>query len=147
MRLCRFSTLGLLALAIAGCDDRPPTGSIPVHPVNGQLVYKGKPLADALVTFHPASASEPGPIKPTGRTDADGNFRLHSYVGDDGAPAGDYRVSVSVANTSESRNVMIKATRNANLVSLPPKFADPASSGLTATVRTGENALGTLELK
>src|SRR5260370_23778507 len=100
-----FLLIAALAWSPGGCSDRPPSGPLPVHPVSGQVVYKGAPVPSALVVFHPANepapaASKPGdaapsgPPRPLGKTDSEGKFRLHTYVGDDGAPAGDYAVTV-----------------------------------------------------
>ncbi len=154
MRLRRLLPLAsLLALA---CDDhRPPPGPIPVHPVSGRVTYKGKPVPGALVAFHPVAApatgpakpGEAGPPRPTGKTDADGNFKLHSYVGDDGAPAGDYKVSVALAGSAETRNIMAKDASKTPNTTLPPRYADPGKSDLTATVGDGDNALAPFDLK
>ena len=94
------------------------------------MTYKGKPVPDALVAFHPAgaapAASKPGdgppagPPRPTGKTDAEGKFKLHTYVGDDGAPAGDYQVTVSFAGSAETRNFMAKDASKALNITLPP---------------------------
>ncbi len=152
MHLRRLLPLAsLLALA---CDaSRPPSGPIPVHPVSGRVMYKGKPVPGALVAFHPAGAapvaSKPGdgPPRPTGKTDADGKFALHTYVGDDGAPVGDYKVTVAFAGSAENRNVMAKDASKALNVTLPPRYADPGKSDLTATVKDGDNALAPFDLK
>ncbi len=146
-----------LALFAFGCDDRPTSGPVPVHPVSGFVTYKNKPLSGALVAFHASGGSNAPKTgeapsittapNPTGMTDQDGKFKLHSFVGDDGAPIGDYTITVSLARTSETRDVMVKATTTALVVSIPAKYADPAQSSLTATVKEGPNEIPTIELR
>ena len=97
-----------------------------------------KPLADAQVVFHPVDGAATAP-KPRGKTDANGEFALTTYDGNDGAPAGQYRVSVELWKTVSSD------TGPAN--QLPAKFADPAKSGLTATVNAGPTELQPFVLK
>jgi hypothetical protein len=154
MHLRRLIPLASL-LAVA-CDVAPPSGPIPVHPVTGAVTYKGKPVPGELVAFHPVAvptpskpgeAAPPGTPRPTGKTDSDGKFRLHTYVGEDGAPVGEYKVTIAYAGSAETRNVMAKDTSKALNVTLPPKYADPAKSDLSATVKDGANAIPPFDLK
>lgn len=123
--------LGFVAIAtLAGCGESTPT----VYPVGGQVIYRKKPLAEAVVTFHPKDA--------TGRllsatTDAEGRFRLTTTVTNDGAPAGEYGVSVALREKRKDGDDEVRNGRNL----LPPRYADPKTSGLTATVKPGENTL------
>ena len=48
----------------------------PLHPVQGQVTYQGKPIGGALVTFHPKGANEVTAVRPTGLTREDGTFTL-----------------------------------------------------------------------
>jgi hypothetical protein len=150
--------VAVLALNGGGCNDRPPSGPIPVHPVNGQILYKGAPVPSALVIFHPAkepaaAASKPGdeappgPPRPLGKTDAEGKFRLHTYVGDDGAPTGDYKVTVVLSGSGETRNVMTKEVSKALKGTLPVRYSDPKTTDLSAQVKEGVNELAAFELK
>jgi hypothetical protein len=91
----------LLLLAIPACA--PTEFHHPVYPAGGTVSYQGKPVEDAVVVFHPEDPAtialprgEQGPeiANPTTRTDADGAFALSTYYTHDGAPAGDYRVTV-----------------------------------------------------
>ena len=99
-----------------------------IYPVMGKvLLADGKPAAFATIVFHPA---KPDGVKPHGSVGADGSFQLTTYAGNDGAPAGSYRVTVELwlagkdGETATSR--------------LPAKYAQPATSGLTATIGTGK---------
>jgi hypothetical protein len=127
-----------------------------VHPVVGKVTYKGEPLADALVSLHrqPTGGASPGSAgssaesvpTPTGTTDSNGVFKIHTYVGADGAPVGDYRVTVVMGRPTDARNLMVKSTSKPTNVTLPSKYADATTSGLVATVKEGDNTLPTYAL-
>lgn len=149
--------LGLAAI-LPGC------GSGEFHhrvvPAGGTVVSKGKPVADAIVTFHPADPEmialpegETGPeiARPTTRTDADGRFALSTYYADDGAPPGDYTVTVvwapktlavSVSGDEEDTDAEPDLPPNrastASTDKLGGRYADPATSTLKATIAPGE---------
>src|SRR5262249_14780327 len=78
------------ALSCASRDNRKP-----VHPVTGQVLWKGKPVVGAQVIFHPVDKENFERERPHAeKTDADGRFRLSTYLKDDGAPEGEYIVAV-----------------------------------------------------
>ena len=141
-----FFPLALIGSTLA-CDSKPPSGPIPVHPVSGRVVYQGKPVADALVVFHrDGGESQPSTPVPTGKTDAEGRFQIHTYANDDGAPTGGYKVTVVVAAASERRDLLAKNSVRASNITLPAKYGDPARSGLTATIKAGDNVIPPYEL-
>jgi hypothetical protein len=78
-------------LACAGCGD----GRKPVFTVRGKvLTADKKPAVSALVTFHPATADPKDPARPVGRVDEQGEYKLTTYTEHDGAPAGEYTITV-----------------------------------------------------
>lgn len=135
----RFLT-GLLFLAALGLSSCGGDGRKPTFPVAGRVLRDGKPVAHATVVFHPTGAAEPDPVRPRGTTGADGSFALTTYDGNDGAPAGDYRVTVELW-LSSGRGDEGPTSR------LPTKYAKPDTSGLTATVNPGPTELKPFELK
>ena len=56
------------------------------------MLVEGKPAEGVQVFFHPLDASQRG--IPRGVTDAEGRFQLRTYHDGDGAPAGEYTVTV-----------------------------------------------------
>lgn len=84
----------LALLALAGCGD---AGTIRCHPVNGQVIYDGKPAAGVRVYLLPTSAPMVPeiPANPHGVTGPDGRFTLTTYKDGDGAPEGGYQVVLS----------------------------------------------------
>jgi hypothetical protein len=113
----------------------------PVHPVRGTVLLDGCALAGAHVNFHLLT---PGSKTPTRVADAitaaDGSFILSSYTPNDGAPAGDYIVTVSWWRPIGDPN----AKPVPDL--LPTRYASATTSDLKAKVKSGSNDI-VLELK
>jgi hypothetical protein len=122
-------TYGIIASALllaCGCSSKVKTA-----PVTGQVFLDEKPAANATVTFHPVGVSA-GAVRPTGRVDSDGMFHLTTYTADDGAPVGEYLVTIVRFNTIDSPG------RSRSVVNeLPERYAKPETSELTATVTRG----------
>ena len=134
----------LVALALAAlCPACAKSGRKPVYPVQGQVLVKGRPAAQAQVTFHPLEDGGPDSVRPVGHVDAQGRFRLTTYAEGDGAPEGEYRVTVQwflatrAGGSDEYQSVNY----------LPARYARAETSGLRATVTRGENDLPTIDLK
>jgi hypothetical protein len=97
----RFVSAGCLSviLGLAGCNPAPKLNTLPA---GGTLTYNGVPVADAQVVFD-ALDRELGK-NAVGTTDAQGRFRLRTFVGGeitaDGALAGEYVMCVTKFNES-----------------------------------------------
>ncbi|MDG3005005.1 hypothetical protein [Paludisphaera mucosa] len=131
----------LLVAALAGCEGGPP---VPLVPARGRVTFRGEPLAGALVIFKPATP--PGVDVPlsSGTTDAEGRYVLHTFAGDDGAPAGSYRVGVRVQPPStENRTFLQKVERAPKKGASAPaeRYGDPDRSGLAVEVESGVESL------
>jgi hypothetical protein len=119
---------------LAGCGN----GQKPAIPVQGQLFYKSgekgtEPAGGAVVVFHPIPADpSPTAIKPIGEVRQDGSFSLTTYKGDDGAPAGEYAVTVIWLE----KPVGPRLGENRGLAKdrLEGRYSDPSSPKLKATV-------------
>ena len=82
--------LGAAALLTASCSGRKS-----VYPVHGQVVDRNnKPAAGAQIFFHPTDPNYTDLNRPIGKTDETGHFSLTTYTEGDGAPAGEYAVTV-----------------------------------------------------
>lgn len=132
-----FSKL-LIAGILFGCLGCGQSGDLPeIAPARGVVTFKGKPLAQANVTFIPDS----GPIA-SGVTDEQGNFTLTTQ-GRSGARIGNHRVTIqaSVVKAGENAPAVDPETgseRSVETVSIiPEKYGNPYQSGLTATVASG----------
>ena len=121
----------LAALIAAGCGKSGPT----LYPVTGKVTgADGKPLEHATVVFHPVGAADPDAIKPRGKVGPDGTFTLTTHTAGDGAPPGEYKVTVE-RWLSSGKGDEPPVNR------LPEKYSKPDQSGLTATVGSGPTEL------
>ena len=133
MRSTIFLTLPLVLGIGAGCGD----GGLPVYPVQGSVVFSGRPPAGAQVVFHPVGKTGVDALRPSGQVDAEGNFNLTTFKTGDGAPAGDYDVTVEQ---------WVSKNDNPAVNLLPARYLLTRSSGLHATVAAGENQIPTFKL-
>jgi hypothetical protein len=131
-----FAFAAILACTSCARTDRPPLFS-----VQGEVYYQGKPAEGASVFFLPIdkATSLAGEGVPHGVVGADGSFRLGTFAVDDGAPAGDYAVTVIWETQPASRD-----DEAVNL--LPPRYANPVTSGLRARVVEGDTQLDAFRL-
>ncbi|MGL4511494.1 MAG: hypothetical protein ACRCT8_00250 [Lacipirellulaceae bacterium] len=126
-----------LAAHAAGCGpSRPAT-----HPVAGRVVYSdGEPVRRGVVEFLPVS---PGPSG-RGVIDDQGAFTLGTFASDDGAVEGQHRVIVAQPQVATGALVRAPGAHGHGGVSqrfVAWRYASPATSGLSARVIAGTNAL------
>jgi hypothetical protein len=135
------SVLCLLLPLAAGCGKKT---SVDVYPTTGVVTVDGKPVADAEITLYAVDESLRGVGKPlpTGKTDAEGKFSLTSFVPNDGAPAGEFKVAILWMETKPSGS----AEPATQIDRLKGRYEDPQASGLTATVKAEDTELPTFEL-
>jgi hypothetical protein len=71
----------LTVLVLAGCGQKMVSyESRTLQPVEGQVIWKKKPLVGGVVTFHPVNWKlDPGTTAPSGETGPDGRFKLGTY--------------------------------------------------------------------
>ncbi len=142
----RLARCGLPALLFAtlwcgtGCRRALPWEK--VHPATGVVQFEGQPIAGAQVTLVPKDPQFPDTIRPMAITAADGRFELGTFDKADGAPAGQYGVSI-VWHPLVDKGSGPSRGDNA----LPAKYAQPSTSGLTVKIESAANQLPTLELK
>lgn len=113
-----------------------------LYPVKGSVRINGAPAKDVNIVFIPDAAPEAGttPLSPSAVTEEDGSFRLMSFKPGDGAPAGDYKVTVIYPMNRFNKH-------QSGIDRLREKFSNPKTSGLTAKVEAKNNELPPLDLK
>jgi hypothetical protein len=137
----RLRTLAILpalglAVLVAACGD----GRRPVFPVSGKVLYQDRPTPGALVIFHPLNDPDPNAPRPIARVNADGSFSPTTYKGEDGAPAGEYAVTVAWVKETDNQNAPKEEQREPrNLV--PDRYGKPETSGLRVHIKSGPNEL------
>lgn len=129
---------GMMAVVlIAGCGEPGPK----FFPVRGEVRLDGKPLAEAMVVFHPKDSDIPETLKPLAYSDADGMFELTAPQR--GAPVGEYAITVELRELKADGDQMVRDGPNL----LPAKYRDPTQSGFKFIVEAEENEVPPLELK
>lgn len=108
---------------IAGCtaSDNTPTGK-----VKGRVTYKGQPLKEGTIVFHPSDGrSGVGQIR-------DGEIvNVTTYEPGDGAPFGPCNVSIQAMSNATDMYAPRKSL-------IPEKYASAEKSGLTADIIEGQ---------
>ena len=150
--ICRYRVLnsGLLVLALAlcavGCGPADPSLK-PVYPVQGSLFVKGQPAEGAVVMFHPLplKAGTPTALTSRGTVSNDGSFRLTTYNTDDGAPEGEYALTVywpgkRTAGASEDFDSDLPPDR------LGLRYTNPSASAIRIQIKAPETRLEPFQL-
>jgi hypothetical protein len=135
MQVMNRTRLGFLfsfgfTLLLSGCQG---TESSPALPYEGEVKINGKPISGAMVVFHSKKTGEQV-VSPSGTTDETGKFRLTSNKEFDGAPAGEYAVTITWFKPVTPGN---KVREGDGVVQnyLPAYLANPQTSGLVASVQ------------
>ena len=105
-----------------------------VCPVQGKAEYEGQPIASASIFLHPAWVKEPSFPRPRATVNDDGTFVVGTYGRDDGAPPGEYKVTVQWFTRTDPAD---EDSLPVNL--LPPRYARADTSDVTVQIRDGEN--------
>jgi hypothetical protein len=114
------------ALLTASCGSGRKT----VYPVRGKVLdARQKGAAGAVVYFNPLDPNYGDLNKPVGKVAEDGTFTLTTYEQGDGAPAGEYAVTI-VWPTPRKTPLDPEGGDQ-----LQGKFADPKSSTIRFTVK------------
>ncbi len=136
----RFASLLLVGLTLIPLGCRGDASRPPTFAVTGKVTIDGKPADKATVVFHPVGKSGVDAPKSRGQVGADGTFTLTTFGDNDGAPAGDYQVTVELW-LAGARSDDPPSNR------LSPKLARPETTPLTATVLAGPTTLEPFALK
>jgi hypothetical protein len=136
----RSALVVLLAVLLAGCSDSPARKK--VYPVEGKLTFNTEPMAGAMVTFHPAGDADPRALRAQATAAADGSYKLTAYVSGDGAPAGEYVVTVYWPGKRAGK----PKGPDEEETDMPPdrlnrRYAVAATTKLRATVRESPNTI------
>jgi len=128
------------ALVLAGLAAGCGPARKPVYPVEGKVMYSnGQPATGALVVFQPvAPDDQANPLRPTATVNDDGSFQTTTYQPNDGAPEGDYNVTI-VWLEKKSGDTLIGGGEHSALARdlLQGRYADPKAPRLTAHVQKG----------
>lgn len=129
----RMVVLGLSTILV-GCSG--PSSWETTHPVTGTITYKGKPIADAEISFFPTDPDAPDTVRPKAKSTPDGRFVVWTYTRGDGAPAGSYKVTVVRHQVAVSKDTLVAKPND-----LPPKYAQRDTTDLQVQVQEGTNEI------
>jgi hypothetical protein len=128
----------LVSLSALGCGKA--ASKVATHPAKGSITFKGQPIHGALLTLHPKAPIENVPA-PRANVGKDGSFRVTTFNGGDGAPEGDYVLTVKWYKPIKNGNDLISGP---NVI--PPKFGAPETSGVVVHIAAGDNELKPIKL-
>lgn len=131
-------SLAMMAVSCCSCSKLSRRAC---YPVDGQVLFQGKPATGAIVFFHPTETHDPKDefFEPTGVVEADGRFRLTTYETEEGAPAGEYLVTVVRRQNGIKGDEELSDT-------WPQHYESPVTSGLRARVLAGQTQLDPFRL-
>jgi hypothetical protein len=126
--------------AIVGCGEAKPE-RIAVHPAAGTITFKGQPMPGAIVALHPKSALAESVPTPRANVDKDGTFKLSTFDAGDGAPEGEYILTVQWYKPIKQGPDLVSGP---NVV--PPKYSSPQHSDKIIKIAAGQNNLDPIKL-
>ena len=135
----KFLGLACLLAALLACSCGKTEARRPVFPVQGKVLFDGKPLANAFLVFHPLD--DQAAPRPVAYAEGDGSFVPTTYDSADGAPVGSYAVTVEWRRPPSNEETL----PSENL--LPARYAKAATTPLKIQIREGENNLETFQVK
>ncbi len=120
------ATLLMLALAAAvGCGET----WVEVFPASGAVKVDGQVPVGAKLVLHAVTPQGPEAVAPTASVKPDGSFVVTTYQAGDGAPPGDYVVTVQWYKIDKDGNV------GPNVI--PVEYGNPKTSPIKVTINAG----------
>lgn len=131
-----FATGACLVAALAGCSK----GKLQTIPVEGKVTWKGKPLANADIAFHPQKLAVAGPNRlAIGKSDSEGKYTLSTINHGDGAQPGEYAVVI----VAREGGRIVDAGENLKPSPIPTSYTAVSTTPLKASIAA--DASGPLE--
>jgi hypothetical protein len=138
-RLASVAATLLLAVTTAGCGKAEPE-RVAVFPTTGKITFKGQPTIGATVLLHPKAPQEKVPA-PRASVAPDGTFKLSTFNTGDGAPEGEYVLTVKWYKPVKNGGDVVSGP---NVI--PAKYTQAESSTIVVRVAAGENSLDPIKL-
>ncbi len=124
-RFCVF----LSVISFVGCGEKNWAT------VSGTVTLNGAPIGPGTIMFEPSGSADPRARSGIGNFAEDGRYTVRSAGGRDGLPAGEYIV---IINGTTSGDEQIDPSQTSKI---PPKYLNPNTSGLMASLQAGDNAV------
>lgn len=136
MKWCLGLAVFVSSLA-AGCEAKRPN-ELPVYQVKGRVTYKGEPVSGAVVVFTQVQDQSSWALRPRDYADMDGVYQLSTYEHHDGAPAGEYIVTVWWPEVPFGPDTLENGNEPDRL---KLAYKDPAKSKIRVTVKPEPNTI------
>jgi hypothetical protein len=130
----------ICTLTLAACSEAKSDRAT-VFPAKGSITFKGEPTHGAMVGLHPKSPLPAGVPSPRANVGKDGTFAVSTYDSGDGAPEGEYVLTV-VWYKLIKNGADVKTGPNV----IPIKYSNPNTSDLVVKIAAGENSIPALTL-
>lgn len=146
MVLGHFHLVGMCIIAVVGlgCGGGGETGpQLELGRASGVVTLDTQPLEGVVVTLYPNAGGVPA----SGRTDAQGKFRLTTKEPNDGAVVGHHTVAITdpaeptVESTGENTSAEAYDVPDPSKMSgkVPAIYTQALNSGLSAEIKPGSN--------
>lgn len=140
--LSRLVIVGIGALVLlVGCQSQYPDEK-PVYKISGTVLVDGQPAEGVQITLHDdAGVDTSDPTFSSGFTDANGKVVISTHAQGDGAPAGNYRVTLMWGQVNPL------SMNYGGPDKLQGRYSDAKTTPFTLQVSAeGPNDLGSVEL-
>jgi hypothetical protein len=121
--------MAVFGFALSGCGSGEVRGRI-----SGKVTFQGQPLSEGLVFF----GNDDKGIHMSGDVKPDGTYEIITAKGA-GLPLGTYHVRVRPPLEPLPTGVMRVAPKPKKYANIPEKYREFETSGLTLTVKDGDN--------
>lgn len=151
--LSHFVLIGAACLAGCGGGGEGAADRQETAPVKVTVKYQGAAVADATVTFSPKTPQ--GGRAAFGKTDRSGVARLKTYADKEGVVPGEYDVAITKVERKAGTEVSMddpayngaeNVKENPAKSLIPEKYGNAVKSGLTGSVKAGEDNLLVFDL-
>lgn len=127
----------MFACLCTGCGEN---WQAKTYPASGTVIVNGTPAGGAVVKLYPVSGKvDDRNSRPWAITDSNGAFQLKTYQAGDGAPLGEYDITVTWP-------VDLNDMQLAMVDQLDKQFSTPQKSQWKATIAEGDNVIAPIEI-
>ncbi|MEZ6035317.1 MAG: hypothetical protein R3C17_19665 [Planctomycetaceae bacterium] len=112
-------------------------------PVSGSVMCEGKAVPGIRVRFHPQFEMETVGFIPYGETGPDGKFLLNTGAAGNGAPQGEYLVTLELPHIDDTSSDGLET----EIDGLKGAYSDPEKSKWKVTLVDGDNLLPPFEIQ
>ena len=116
-------SIAAIAVCILGCSGSKPQGS-----ASGKVTFGGKPVTSGSVLFSDSTTGTGA----TAELDSSGGYQIDSI------PTGSYQVAITLPPAPAPHEMQQAVI---SYINIPAMYQTPETSGLTATIKDGQNSL------